>query len=109
MIPTAAACTILDCIDAAANALSTTQTLSPTLVYGFTGDSIGGDARRLVESIVSAETQTRMLVSAGQVPNRNDANVQLATSSLGATSIQSIIESVGAVDDFGAFSTLVSG
>lgn len=90
MIPTAAACTILDCIDAAANALSTTQSLGPTLVYGFTGDS-------------------RMLVSAGQVPNRNDANVRLATSSLGATSIQSIIESVGAVDDFGAFSTLVSG
>ncbi len=79
------------------------QSLGPTFVYGFIGDSIHRQAKRAVESIASAEGQSRLLARSGQFPNRTDVYVQAVSLSMGATSIREIIERVGAVDDFGGF------
>jgi len=79
------------------------QSLGPTFVYGFIGDSIRREARRAVELIASIEGQSKLLAGAGQFPNRTDIDVHAVSLSVGARSIRAIIERVGAVDDFGGF------
>lgn len=81
------------------------QALGPTFVYGFIGESIDSDALLLVEAIASEEGQSTLAASAGQFPNLSAVDVGGVSSSPAAARIRSIIQEVGAVDDFGGFFT----